>query len=244
MSQLYVPLGLCFLECGCISSPSPFPGLTQASGHPGSRVRQGPRRAGPGLCAASLSPVDVCSVPFLSAAWRGAVPASARAGHCQGPRGQRCTSFPLHPSQRPHWSLPSPLISVLSSLLGRAARRLRMSRLPLAVAVGTWQSVHKVGRCFAPGCPVSKLLMVIPVCYLLPAARGGGFSLFLQADGDLHLALEVGAFRRRLNTAVSASYLEVFGAEGSGWGTPCHPEVQPHCGWPRPAQGHNLRGHP
>lgn len=109
MSQLYVPLGLCFLECGCISSPSPFPGLTQASGHPGSRVRQGPRRAGPGLCAASLSPVDVCSVPFLSAAWRGAVPASVRAGHCQGPRGQQCTSFPLHPNQRPHWSLPSPL---------------------------------------------------------------------------------------------------------------------------------------
>lgn len=147
------------------------------------------------------------------------------------------TSIPTGPCHRP-W------ISVLSSLLGRAARRLRMSQLPLAVAVGTWQSVHKVGRCFAPGCPVSKLLMVIPVCYLLPAARGGGFSLFLQADGDLHLALEVGAFRRRLNTAVSASYLEVFGAEGSGWGTPCHPEVQPHCGWPRPAQGHNLRGHP
>lgn len=209
MSQLRTPSGLCFLESGCLSSPSPFPGLLCAepwhdAGFRAPRLRQGSGRGQAGLAQGSAQPpaspshMDTHPVPFLSAARRGAVPASLSepgAARAWGsamriiPSASRrlCipASVPTGPRHRPWVLVPR------CSLLGRAAWQLGCP-VPLALGHGVaggcaWQSVHKAGKDFAPGCPVSKLLMVIPVCYLLPAATGDGFPLFLQAGGDCHL---------------------------------------------------------
>lgn len=214
MSQFHLPSGLCFLECGCISSPSPFPGLLRMEPwHDASfrapRLHLGSGRGQAGLDQGSAQPpaspnhMDAHPDPFLSAAWQGAV--QALLSELDAARASGSVVHIIPSASRP----ASPRVRGITpgfwcSLPGRAAQglgscpgRLALLALGHGIVRGcAWQSTCKGGRDFALAAQVSKLLIVIPVCYLLPAATGDGFPLFLQAGSDCHQTLGLRALRR------------------------------------------------
>lgn len=169
MSQLHAPSGLCFLECGCVSSPSPFPGLLHAelwhdAGFRAPRLRLGSGRGQAGLAQgsaqlpASLSHMDMHPVPFLSAAWRGAVSVSlCKLGAARASGSAECIipfvscqpCIPPFPSQRPCVSQASPLGLGAEMLApGEGCSGAWLLPWPLVLGHGivggcAWQSEHK-----------------------------------------------------------------------------------------------------
>lgn len=136
MSQLRAPSGLCFLECGCITT-LPW----RDTGFQAPWLRLGSGRGQAGLAQGSAQPpasrshMDTHPVPCLSSARRGAAPTSLSEAAAARAWGLQCVSSNVHQSLCILTSVPTgPRVAPGSQCQGAGSRGGLPSRLAPAPA--------------------------------------------------------------------------------------------------------------